>query len=121
MESTSSHLKSLRSILIVSSHLHPCLSSSLFPSNFSNLNCVYISHLSHACYTPFHLILLDLITLIILVFGEASKLRRFSLCSPLQPPATSFSLCTSILLSTLFSDTLNLYSSLSVRDQVSHL
>jgi len=38
-------------------------------------------------------------------------------CSHLQPPATSSLLDPNILLSTLFSDTLNLCSSLSVRDQ----
>jgi hypothetical protein len=48
---------------------------------FSNQNTVYISHLTHACYTPAHLIFLDLITLII--FSEAS------LCS-LYPASCHF-------------------------------
>jgi hypothetical protein len=64
------------------------------------------------------LIHLELITLII--FGEVYKLRSSSLCSLLQPPATSSLLGPNILFSTLFSNTLNLCSSLSVRDQVSH-
>jgi len=43
-----------------------------------------------------------------------------SLCSLLQPPATFFLLGLNILLNTLFWNTLNLWSFLSVRDQVSH-
>jgi hypothetical protein len=39
---------------------------------------------------------------------------------PPHPSAPSSILGRNILLSTLFSDTVNLYSSLSVRDQVSH-
>jgi hypothetical protein len=42
------------------------------------------------------------------------------LCSFLQSPDTSFLLSPNILLSTLFSNTLNLCSSLLVTDQVSH-
>jgi hypothetical protein len=40
--------------------------------------------------------------------------------SPLRPPVTLFILGPNILLSTLFSNTLSLCSSLNVRDQVSH-
>jgi hypothetical protein len=60
---------------------------------------------------PAHLILLALITLTIL--GEEYKPCSSSLCSFLEPPVTSS------LLSTLFSNTPNLCSSLNVRDQVS--
>jgi hypothetical protein len=42
------------------------------------------------------------------------------LCSFLQPPIISFLLGPTIFLSTLFSNTLSLCSSLNVRDQVSH-
>jgi hypothetical protein len=58
---------------------------------------------------PSHFIL-DLITLII--SGKVYKLWSSSLCSHLQPPASSSLLSPNILLSTLFSNT--------VRDQVSH-
>jgi hypothetical protein len=61
----------------------------------------------------------DFITLIIC--GNTCKLWNSPLCSLLQPPATSSPLGPNILLSTLFSNTLNLCSSLSVTDQVSHL
>jgi len=78
-----------------------------FPFRFSDQIIVHISHLSLAYYILALLILFDLIALI--VFEEACKLWRSSLCSLLQPPATSF-------LSTLFPNTLNLCSSLSARD-----
>jgi uncharacterized membrane protein len=67
---------------------------------------------------PAHLILLASITLTIL--GEEYKLCSSSLCSFLHLPVTPSLLGPNILLSALFSDTLNLSSSLNVRDQVSH-
>jgi hypothetical protein len=67
---------------------------------------------------PAHLIFLALITLIIL--GEEYKPCSSSLCSFLQTPVASSLLGPNILLSTLFSNILNLCSSLNVKDQVSH-
>jgi hypothetical protein len=61
------------------------------------------------------LVLLDLITVM-----EVYKLWNYSLCSFLQPSTTSSLLGPNIFLSTLFSNTFNLCSSLSVREQVSH-
>jgi hypothetical protein len=52
-------------------------------------------------------------------FGEVYKLWS-SLQRLLQPPTTSSVLGPNILISTLFSNNLNLCSSLSVRDQISH-
>jgi hypothetical protein len=60
---------------------------------------------------------LGLITLKTL--GQQYKLRSSSLCSLLQPPATSFLLGPNIL-NNLFSPTLNPHSSNSVRDHVPH-
>jgi hypothetical protein len=54
------------------------------------------------------------------ILGEEYKPCSSSLCSFLQPPVTSSLSGPNILLSTLFSNTLNLCSSLNVRDQVSH-
>jgi hypothetical protein len=51
---------------------------------------------------------------------EAYKLWSSTLCSLLQPPATSTLLDPNILLSTVFSNTLNLCSSPRVREHVSY-
>jgi hypothetical protein len=67
---------------------------------------------------PAYLVLLALITLTIL--GEEYKPCSSSFCSFLQPPVTSSLLGPNIHLSALFSNTLNLCSSLNVRDKVSH-
>jgi hypothetical protein len=78
---------------------------------------LYAFLISHACYMPCPSYPQWFCRPIILV---KRKLWSSSLCSLLQPPATSSLLGPNILLSTLFSNTLNLCSSLSVRYQVSH-
>ena len=65
-----------------------------------------------------HLILLDYITRTIL--GEEYRSLGSSLCSFLHSPLTSSLVGPNILLSTLFSNTFSLRSSLNVSDQVSH-
>ena len=65
-----------------------------------------------------HLILLDLITR--RIFDEAYRSYSSLLCSLLHFPVTSSLLGPNIFLSTLFSNTLSLCSSLNVTDQVSH-
>jgi len=67
---------------------------------------------------PTHLILRYLIALTI--FGKTYKLRSSLLCSFLQPSVTSFLAGLYILLSTLFSNTLNLCFSRNVGDEASN-
>jgi len=84
---------------------------------FPHQSPVYTSPLS--CTTcPTHLIFLDFITKTIL--GEEYRSLSSSLSNFLHFPVTSSLLGPNILLSTLFSNTLNLHSSLNVSDQVSH-
>jgi hypothetical protein len=55
-----------------------------------------------------------------IIFGDEYRSLSSSLCSLLYSPVASSLLGPNILLSTLFSNTLSLCSSLSVRNQVSH-
>jgi hypothetical protein len=58
--------------------------------------------------------------IILIILGEEYKSRISSLCNFLHYPVTSSLFGPDILLSTLFLNTLSLFSSLNIRDQVSH-
>jgi hypothetical protein len=92
--------------------------SGLFPSSFPTkiLYTFFSSPMRATCSA--HLILLYLICL--MIFGDKHKLWSSSLCNLLHSSVTLSLLGLNILLRTLFSNTLSLCSSLSVRDQVSH-
>jgi hypothetical protein len=102
----------------LSSHLRLGLPSGLLPSGLPTKMLYAPLTFPMRATCPANLIFLALITLTIL--GEEYKQCSSSLCSFLQPPVTSSLLGPNILLSTLFSNTLNLCSFLNLRDKVSH-
>ena len=108
------HFISWRSILTLFSNLHLGLPNGLLPSGFPT-KILYARLLSPMFATcPVSLILLDFINRI--SFGKVFRSWISALCSLLQ-----FPLGPDILLSTLFSNTLCLCFSLSLRDHVLHL
>jgi len=109
---SSTHPTSWWSLLILPSHLRLGLPSGLFHSGFPT------ETLQTRATCPSHLIFLDLFTWII--FGEEYRSLSFSLCGHHHYPVTSSFLGPNILLSTLFSNTLSLRTSLIVTHQVSH-
>jgi hypothetical protein len=97
-------------------HLPLCIPTDLVSLGFSAnvLYAVLISPMYATCAAY-----LSLRDLIIIIFGEEYKVWCSSLCHFLQPSVIS-PLLQNILLGTLFSQNLNLRSSLAVRGQVSH-
>jgi len=99
-------------------HLRLGLPSGLFPSGIPT-KTLYTPLLSPIrAISPDHIILLDLITRKIM--GKKNRSLSSSSCTFLHSLVTSSLLGPNTLLSTLFSNTLSLRSSLNVRDQVSH-
>ena len=102
-----------------SSYHHP-----IYARFFQVVSFPHFPHQNPACTSPVHttcpahLILLHLMTRII--FGKEYRSLSSSWYSFLHSPVISSLLGPNILLSTLFSNTLSLRSSLSVRDNVSH-
>ena len=105
-------------ILILSYHPRLGLTSGLCPSRFPT-KTLYEPLLSNiALHVPSHLSLLDLIPRTLL--GGEYRLLSSSLCNFLHSTLTSSLLGPNIVLSTLFSNTLILRSSLNMSDQDSH-
>jgi hypothetical protein len=111
----SSHFLKIHHNIIIP--LTPGSSKWSLPSGFpTKILYTLLSPLRVTC--PAHLILLDLITRTI--FGKQYRSISSSLCIFPYSPVTSSPLSPNIIISTLFSNTLNLRSSLNVIDQVLH-
>ena len=104
--------------LNINSHLRLGLPSGSFPSGFPIKTLYTLPFYPLRATCPANLILLDFITWTIK--DEKYRSLSSSLCSFLHSPVTSSLLSPNILLNTLFSNTLNLRSSLNVCDQISH-
>jgi hypothetical protein len=110
-----SHFLKIHFNIILSTPGSPKWSPSL-RSPYQNPVCTALFPIRATCPAP--IILLDFITRTI--FGDEYRSLSSSLCSLLHSPVASSLLGRNILFSTLFSNTLSLCSSFSVRDQVSH-
>ena len=116
MQSIHSHSTSWKSNSLLSFNLFLIFQVISFP-HVSSPNSYMPHHPTENVSCLGNPVLLDLITRKIL--DVENKLLSSSLCSFLHFPVTSSLLSTNILLSTLLSNTLNLWSSLNMRDKVS--
>jgi hypothetical protein len=106
---------SLSKIILISSRLRLGLPSVIF-LRFPHQNSLCIPLLPMCATCPAHAIFIDLI---LITLSEEYKLWSSSLFNFLQPHIISSLFSPNIILSTLFTNTLSLYSPLIVRDQVS--
>ena len=109
--STPSHFLKIH-LNIISSHLCLGLPNGLFPSGFPTRTLCTPLPFTICASCPAHLILL--------YFTTRKILGNSSLCNFLHSPVTLSLLGPNTLLSTLFSNTPSLRSSLNVSDQISH-
>ena len=84
---------------------------------FPQQNSIYTSSLLHTCHRPRNHSSWSIFRI---TFGEKNRSLRSSLCSFLHSPVTLSLLGPNTLLSTIFSNTFRLRSSLNVSDHVSH-
>jgi hypothetical protein len=105
----------LKYILILSGHLYIGQPSDVY--SLKVLSLKFSRHFLPVCHSGIHVKLLHFI--IVIIFGEQNKLSS-SLNNFLYRSVTSSLLSIHIPLSTLFSNTFNVFSSFNVTDQVSH-
>jgi hypothetical protein len=104
------------SILILSTHFVLVLLVGSFPMAFLTTTYIRSSFSPNSCYIPrpSHRPWLYYSN----YTWRRVQITKLLVCSFLHPPVILFFFCPNILFSTLFSNTLNLCSSLNVRDQV---
>ena len=117
IQSISPHPISWRSIPILFSHLCLGLPIGFFPSGFPPKPCIRLSH-PHTRYMPSPSHSSPFYPRTIL--GEQYRSLSSSVYSFIQPSVPLSFLGPNIFLNNLFSNTLNLLSSLNVSDKVSH-
>lgn len=109
------HPRSVRSIIILYSILHPYITGSLLLSGLLNRLCAFFTH--PICHTP---VLPKSHSTHWSPYYYLVKRLNISLLNFLQPPITSSHWVPNILFNTLLSNTFNLFSSHTRIDQVSH-